>query len=154
MARRKNATPDKKPKFQPQTYTDEQMISALTLTKGLVYLAAEKIGCDPSTIYRRAKESEVVASALKRERGKMVDIAEARLWQLIQEGNATAILFFLKTQAKDRGYIERTEIVQIPAEVQKALNEANINEGEFWTYTLNELKQLKAEQSIKGEVLQ
>lgn len=154
MAQRKNATPTKKPKFQPQKYSDEQMIDALHKTKGLVYLAAENIGCDPSTIFRRANVSEGVANAIKRARGRMVDLAEAKLWQLINDGNPTAILFFLKTQAKDRGYIERTEVVNIPAEVAKALSEANVKESDFWAFTLNELKALKQEQSIKGEVLQ
>jgi hypothetical protein len=29
---------------------------------------------------------------------------------LIKAGNVTAIIFYLKTQAKDRGYVERQEL--------------------------------------------
>jgi len=93
-------------------YTDEAMVKALTQTKGLVYLAADIVGCHYDTIYDRAKESEAVASAMRRARGKVVDVAESVLYQQLREGEAWAVCFFLKTQAKDRGYIERTEVEQ------------------------------------------
>jgi hypothetical protein len=39
-----------------------------------------------------------------------IDICEAELWKLIKEGNSTAIIFFLKTKGKVRGYVERQEL--------------------------------------------
>ena len=39
----------------------------------------------------------------------MIDVTEGRLYQEINAGNITAIIFFLKTQAKHRGYVERQE---------------------------------------------
>lgn len=132
MARRKGAT-SQRIKTQPVVYTDEQMVDALNTTKGLVYLAAEKLGCAPSTIYRRAQESETVGEKIRRERGRMVDLAEAKLWQQINDGNTTAILFFLKTQAKDRGYIERSEVVNIPADIQDILKENGVSYSEAVT---------------------
>lgn len=39
-----------------------------------------------------------------------VDFAENKLIQLISEGNVTATLFFLKCQAKHRGYIDKVII--------------------------------------------
>ena len=77
-----------------------------------------------------------------------------KLIQHINKGNVAALIFYLKTQGKGRGYIERSEVVNIPPEVQTALNEANIKVQDFWAFTLNELKALKSEQSIKGEVVQ
>lgn len=115
-------------RYGKRKYTDEAIVEALNRTKGLVYLAAENLGCDPSTIFRRANVSENVASAIKRARGRMVDLAEAKLWKLINDENPTAILFFLKTQAKDRGYVERTEVVQIPSDVKSLMDALGIDD--------------------------
>jgi len=38
---------------------------------------------------------------------------ESKLLKLIDDGNPQAIMFFLKTQGKHRGYTERTEQQQI-----------------------------------------
>ena len=39
----------------------------------------------------------------------MVDTAELKLWQCIQNGEAWGITLCLKTIGKDRGYVERQE---------------------------------------------
>jgi hypothetical protein len=43
-------------------------------------------------------------------REKMVDNVESSLYQQALAGNTTAMIFFLKTQGKKRGYVERSEI--------------------------------------------
>lgn len=93
-------------------YTDEAMVKALTETRGLVYLAAELVGCHYDTIYDRAKVSKPVADAMRRERGKVVDVAESKLFGYIDDGEAWAIQFALRNLGKDRGYVERQEVEQ------------------------------------------
>jgi hypothetical protein len=39
-----------------------------------------------------------------------IDFAESQLHKQIKEGNSTATIFFLKTNGKKRGYVERQEI--------------------------------------------
>jgi len=51
-----------------------------------------------------------------------LDFAESCLKKLMKEGNVTAIIFFLKTKGKIRGYIERTEL-----EFTKEFPEVKIN---------------------------
>lgn len=136
---------------QQRDYSDDEIIAALVATRGMVTLAASKLGCADSTIYRRIKASEAVANAIQHERERTLDFAEVKLIDQINKGNVTALIFYLKTQGKARGYIERSEVVNIPAEVQQALNEADIKLNDFWSYVLNDLKQIKAEQSIKSE---
>jgi hypothetical protein len=91
-------------------YTDKEIMDALRATKGMVYVAAQHLGCDPRTIKGRVAKSQRIRDVLEAERGKMGDTAELKLAQAIQNGEPWAIQFYLKTQAKDRGYTERIDI--------------------------------------------
>lgn len=95
---------------RPNVYTNEQIIAALVECKGLVFLAAKRVGCDPDTIYNRAKRSEAVARAIKNQRGEIIDTGELKLYQAILNGEPWAIALVLKTIGKDRGYSERQEL--------------------------------------------
>jgi hypothetical protein len=90
-------------------YSNEQMAAALAKTQGMVYLAAAHIGCNPDTIYSRAKVSKIVARSIANERGRIIDAAELKLIQAVDRGEPWAITLCLKTLGKSRGYVERTE---------------------------------------------
>lgn len=91
-------------------YTAKEMVDAITKAKGFASAAADLLGCGRSTVYRYIEQYTSVAEALKDARERTKDVAELKLLQRINEGSDTAIIFFLKTQAKDRGYIERQEL--------------------------------------------
>lgn len=90
-------------------YTAEQMIAALQETKGMVYLAAKRLGCAPQTVFNYIERHPSVQAAKQAERGEMIDTAELKLWQSIQNGEAWGIGYCLSRLGKDRGYVERTE---------------------------------------------
>lgn len=92
-----------------QRYTVKQVVDALHETKGLVYLAAKKLGCEPKTIHNYATRYAAVKEALVTARGEMVDVAEAKLYQAVTNGEQWAVLFSLRTQGKERGYVERVQ---------------------------------------------
>jgi hypothetical protein len=92
------------------TYSTEEIISALKSKKGMVYLAAASIGCDPDTIYYRAKKNKAIASVMRSERGKVVDTGELKLFAAMKKGAPWAVQFALRTLGKDRGYVERQEL--------------------------------------------
>lgn len=96
---------------RPQQYTNKQMIAALKKTKGAVYLAAEEIGCDPDTIYRRAKTSKAIKQAITKHRGKMLDTAELALYNAVLKGESWAIAFALKSVGRKRGYGDRVDVM-------------------------------------------
>jgi hypothetical protein len=93
----------------PQRYTAQQVIAALTETKGMIYLAAQRLGCNAETIRNYCKRYPSVQAARDAQRGQMIDLAELKLWQSIQNGEPWGIAFCLKTIGKDRGYVERQE---------------------------------------------
>lgn len=93
----------------PRKFTQEQIIAAVTETKGMVAVAARRLHCESDTIRNYAKRYPAVAAAIKEERQMMGDIAELGLFKAIQNGDLDAIKFYLKTVGKDRGYVERVE---------------------------------------------
>jgi hypothetical protein len=87
-------------------YTASQVIAALRQTKGMVYLAAKVLGCDPDTIMRYCRRYPTVEQAKQDARGEFLDTAELKLWQAVQAGEHWAITFALRTVGRDRGYGE------------------------------------------------
>lgn len=90
-------------------YKTAEIIEALKATGGMVYMAADKLGCNPSTIHVRAKTSPEIQAAIDNARGDMLDMAEHELKKAVRGGDMTAIIFTLKTIGKHRGYVERVE---------------------------------------------
>ena len=92
-----------------QQYTAQQVADALTQAKGFVSVASRNLSCSDQTVRNYIERYAVCKQAVTDARESMIDIAEGRLYQNINSGDNTAIIFYLKTQAKHRGYIERYE---------------------------------------------
>jgi hypothetical protein len=98
-------------------YSAQQMIAALTATKGMITLAAKQMGCAPNTVRSYIAKYPTVAEAQKQAHDEMGDAAELKLYnkamgtKINPDGDTTALIFLLKTQYKKRGYVERTENV-------------------------------------------
>ena len=90
--------------------TVDLVLASLRASKGMVSIAARRAGCDRSTIYEYIKKYPSVAAALADERETMTDTAELALYSAIQDKEAWAVCFYLKTQGKGRGYVERQEL--------------------------------------------
>jgi hypothetical protein len=92
-----------------QRYTQEQVTTALEQSKGMVTVAARLLGCVPNTVQAYIDRYPQVAEARAQQREGMTDVAELALYKAIQSGEAWAVCFYLKTQGKSRGYVERVE---------------------------------------------
>jgi hypothetical protein len=88
----------------PRQYTNEAMILALVETKGMVYLAARRLGCDAKTIRKRMRRSGEVRRTFLALRGEFVDTAELKLYQAVLDGNWRAVRYVLSTLGNRRGY--------------------------------------------------
>jgi len=93
--------------------TAGQAALALEAAEGLIFVAADRLACGVSTLYRYIQKYPAVREALDRQRGKRLDTAESMLWKAVLAGEAWAVCFFLKTQGKQRGYVERQELKTI-----------------------------------------
>lgn len=88
----------------------DQVLASIEKNFGLKTQVAQDLGASLGTIVRYGKEIEAVRLAFWSQKERVKDLAELSLYGAIQKGEAWAVCFFLKTQAKDRGYIERQEV--------------------------------------------
>lgn len=56
-------------------------------------------------------KKEAFAEEVYNQKEELIDYVESKLISNIKDGERASIMFFLKTQAKHRGYIEKQEIV-------------------------------------------
>jgi hypothetical protein len=95
---------------RPQRYTAEEVAAAVYEAKGWRPLqpngwAATRLQCATMR-----PNIPTVREAITQAREDLKDFAESKLLRRIDDDDLTAIIFFLKTQAKDRGYVERAEV--------------------------------------------
>lgn len=85
------------------------MLEALEKSLGVVTTAAKKVGINRSTHYEWLKTDEDYRKSVEALSDVAVDFAESTLYKLIESGDTTATIFYLKTKGKSRGYIEKFE---------------------------------------------
>lgn len=90
--------------------TAENVISKIEQARGNLTAAASAIGCSRQTLYVFIRSHPTCKDALDSNREKMIDNVESMLYSKALDGEAWAVCFFLKTQGKHRGYVERQEI--------------------------------------------
>ena len=90
--------------------TAARIIEAIRESSGLLTLAAKKAGIHYQTVWQYTQDFPEVKQAMVEAKERMLDFAEGKLYEKIKEGDNTAIIFYLKTQGKARGYIERQEV--------------------------------------------
>lgn len=85
--------------------------AALELAKGNVSLAARKMSTTRSTLYNYLNRYPELKTVLTDARESMIDTAETALHAAAIKGEGWAVCFMLKTIGRNRGYIEKHEVV-------------------------------------------
>lgn len=92
------------------TQRKKDMLKALEKSLGVVTTACKSVGIERKTHYRWLEKDSKYAEAVADIKNISLDFAESQLHKRMNDGSDTAIIFFLKTQGKSRGYVEKTEL--------------------------------------------
>ena len=88
----------------------KNMVEALEKSLGIVTTACKSVGISRVTHYEWFNTDEEYKTKVESIADIALDFAESKLHKSIENGSDTAVIFYLKTKGKKRGYIERTEI--------------------------------------------
>lgn len=111
------------PKKPEDTQKDkEKLLQCLRETSGIVQYACEKAGISRTTYYNWYDDDDAFRERVDEINELQIDVAEAALLKKIKAEDTTAIIFYLKTKGRDRGYTERREITGANGEPVKIGN--------------------------------
>jgi hypothetical protein len=97
-----------------------EMLKYLEYYKGIVTSAAAAVGINPKTHYDWLKSDVNYKQSVDMIIESQIDFVENKLFDAIELGNITAIIFYLKCKAKKRGYSEK-EIIGTENDVMERL---------------------------------
>jgi hypothetical protein len=88
----------------------KEVLESLEQHHGIVTTACASIGCPRSTYYNWLSSDAEFKLAVEDIQETAIDFVESKLMELITFRDTTAVIFFLKTRGKKRGYVERMEV--------------------------------------------
>jgi len=107
----------------------EVVIAALEKAYGNKTVAAKSLQTSRNSLDIWIKSYKITQDEIQTYRDLALDIAEYKLIQAINEGRTAELIFFLKTQGKSRGYVERQEVENSGG--QKVTVEVKITEDDL-----------------------
>ena len=108
------------------TANKTRMLEALRRNGCLFHLAAKEVGINYCTHRAWMKDDEDYRNAVNDIAASVGDEVEAKLKELIDNGDTSATIFYCKTKLKYRGFTERTEITGANGEplIPRSIDEA------------------------------
>ena len=103
--------------------SDKQICEALTKSCGVFSVAAQMLEKSPAWMTKRKKDSLEIQEHCEWLVEQRIDRAEQALDSLIASKNTTAVLFFLKTIGRKRGYVEHAPAESVDSEKLKVLSD-------------------------------
>jgi hypothetical protein len=86
------------------------VIGAIRQYRGNISAIARAFQVSRAAIYDYISNKPDLKQLIQDERESMIDDAESEIYKQFKKGNTAALIFFLKTQGKQRGYVERQEL--------------------------------------------
>ena len=87
----------------------EKFLKSLELKNGNISQACKAINISRQTFYAWSEDEDFKIKA-ENVKESLLDLAESKLMENINNNENVAIIFYLKTKGKQRGYIEKQEV--------------------------------------------
>jgi hypothetical protein len=91
-------------------FTAKQFLDAIPKSAGIITTIAKRVGCAWHTAKKYIEATPTVKRAYNDECESILDMAESKLFEAVQSGDAQMVKYILGTKGKGRGYTERHEI--------------------------------------------
>ena len=104
-----------------------EMVEAMIKYMGVVTTAARSIDIPRSTYYDWMETDPEFKQRILDLREIKKDFVESKLLKLVEDGDTAATIFSAKTLLKDRGYVERQEVVPMDPDGNALQPIININ---------------------------
>jgi hypothetical protein len=93
--------------------TSETVAPLIRKHHGNLAAVGRELGCDRRAAHRFAKARPKLREICHERSESRKAFAESSLYRAVLEGNLKAVMFYLRMQARDRGYIERHEVEEV-----------------------------------------
>ena len=103
-------------------HNKKRLLVALKKHLGVVSSACDEVGISRTAYYKYLKTDKKFKADVDDLQNVALDFVESKLFQQIQNDNATSTIFYLKTKGKARGYIEQN-IIEHKGGIQSKLIE-------------------------------
>lgn len=87
-----------------------KLLEILAENGGNIWGACREIDIAPKTFYEWKEKDKDFAEKYEELKKLQFDFVESKLFDLIDMNNPAAIMFWLKCRAKDKGYVEKSEL--------------------------------------------
>lgn len=88
----------------------KKMLEALEYNLGIVSTSCASADVSRATHYRWLKEDQDYKAYVQDIQETAIDFVESQLYEKIKDKDTASIIFYLKSKAKHRGYVERQQI--------------------------------------------
>lgn len=101
--------PEQNKKSPAKAQRKKMLLAALEKSFGVVTTACQHTGIDRQTFYNYYNDDPAFAKKVDELKNVALDYAESHLFKNMQDGKEASVIFYLKTQGKGRGYIEKVQ---------------------------------------------
>ncbi len=95
--------------FNAIQHRKEMLLKVMIENLGNVTKSCEVLNIDRGTFYNYYNNDNEFKQQIDDIKNITLDFVESKLLKKVKDEDITAIIFYLKTQGKKRGYIEKTE---------------------------------------------
>jgi len=140
------------PGGRPEELTPKEIMAAYTKSKGFKSVSARMLNCTVATLLNYEKKyPEIREHWVHEVKAQRDDYAEGQLFALMEEKNPAAIIFYHKTQMKDRGYTEQDNSAKFIIQNINKIDLEGLSDEQLRRLAVGEYSEVFRGAAIKGK---